>query len=205
MAEIEAAQATGGRGYSPGIKVDIDLRDGTASLAQVDRHSSEQGSMPFAVFQGTVRRYGHSLSQGSVTVPSAGNIRALAEGLQPLVDRVSAGESAVRDGSNHIDCLVSDACEAENEIHSAFEDADGENDRWMVWHVGDRLGNCTVDDLPADGEALIEEARRDDVIIHESADEIDAHLAGLRAGQAARPQLPRSTQPQFHTSPRVLL
>lgn len=174
---VDAApeKVLGGKEWIPGISLLVDS-DGTTVLRAQEWHSSEAGSCLMSVWHSRDLEYTHTLSQGSLAVADPEKLKALAERLTPLVERLRAGHSIKWDGSNMVGKLDADAVEAHALLDDAFCDPDWQSDEWEAWAAAewlreppDGLTHETTDKKLAEmAEGFERDARTDGVLIEGS-------------------------------------
>lgn len=111
--------------------------DGSATLRATECHSSNRNSTRMSVWHQRELEWSQRLSQGAVALPDEDKVRALADSLAPLVQRVHAGHEVDWDGSNMTGRLTSgDAAEASCAIECTIEAADWTRDG-PIWAADD--------------------------------------------------------------------
>lgn len=181
----------GAEEYYACLHLEID-EDKSARLLATERHNSQAGSTLMRVYHRRDLEYGVELKPGEAVIPRKDALVALAEKLQPLVDRIRAGHEVEWDGSNMVGTLSADAKDAEEEVELIFErlaPSDWVEEGVMIWPADEWLyetrfddidKNTTDDELEELAKNRIAEARRDKV-----------HLTGsvLEALKEAREEL----------------
>jgi|OM-RGC.v1.011416948 hypothetical protein len=96
-------------------ELEIELRDGEATIRARDVHNSTNGT-PMDEWHGLIRCWSNRLSAGSAVLPDPDKIAQLAERAKPLLARVAAGHSVEWDGRNMVGRLTRDAQAASEEL-----------------------------------------------------------------------------------------